>query len=136
MPSARTPILLAGALALASCGPVADDENYDTGGTGYTSDPYGNTAVNPPAENPTYGSAAYEETAPYTPTPAGAAPTAPDPAAPAQPIAATHTVVKGDTLWGLGKKYGVPPDAIRRANSMAPDDNNIRIGQTLDIPAP
>lgn len=125
------------AALLASCTPGGDAENYDTGYD--TSDPYGNPAgydsapyqaVNPPAD-PSYGSAAYEETSPVTP----AAP--PVPSAPSAPVAtaSTHVVAKGDTLWGLSRKYGVSVDAIRAANAMGAADNNIRLGQTINIPA-
>ncbi|MBK1826991.1 LysM peptidoglycan-binding domain-containing protein [Haloferula rosea] len=116
-----------------SCGLGGGDEDYDTSDPygvpdagGYESAPYQD--VNPPASNPTYGSAAYEETAPATATPT--APT-PPPA-----VASTHTVAKGDTLWGLSRKYNVTVDAIRAANGMAADDNNVRLGQTINIPAP
>lgn len=121
--------------ALASCSP-SGSEDYDTGYD--TSDPYGvpqqggqeaspYQEVNPPAD-PSYGSAAYEETATAPPSP---------PSPPTGPVATTgsHTVAKGDTLWGLSRQYGVSVDAIRSANGMAADDNNIRIGQTLGIPA-
>lgn len=118
---------------LPSCGLGGDDEDYDTSDPygvpadgGYESAPYQD--VNPPASNPTYGNAAYEETAPATSAPT--APTAP----PA--VASTHTVVTGDTLWGLSKQYNVTVDAIRAANSMAADDNNVRLGQSINIPAP
>ena len=126
---------LASIAFLPSCGLFGgNDEDYDTSDPygvpdagGYESAPYQD--VNPPASDPTYGSAAYEETTPAAPTlPAG-------PSAPAT-VASTHTVIKGDTLWGLSQKYGVSVDAIRSANSMAPGDNNIRLGQTINIPAP
>jgi LysM repeat protein len=129
--------------ALSSCGLGGNDENYDTGGGYDTSDPYGvpsssgveaanYQAVNPPADaNPTYSAAAYEETtAPVPPMPPG-------PAMPSAPVAtaSTHTIVKGDTLWGLSKKYGVSADAIRAVNGMAATDNNVRLGQSINIPA-
>lgn len=127
---------LACSLVAVSCSSFQDDENYDTGGYD-TSNPYGSAAVNPPADtNPTYGHAAYEETSSYHPAPDSTAPVASAPAAPIPATASTHTVVKGDTLWGLGQKYGVSVDAIRQVNGMATADNNIRIGQTLNIPAP
>lgn len=119
------------AALLASCSTGGDSENYDTGYD--TSDPYGNPAgydsnpyqaVNPPAD-PTYGSAAYEETSPA----------APSPPPPVSATASTHTVVKGDTLWGLSRKYGVSVDAIRAANGMAAGDTTVRLGQSINIPA-
>lgn len=45
----------------------------------------------------------------------------------------THTVERGETLFGLARRYGVPADSIRRANRLETDQ--VRIGQTLVIPA-
>jgi len=114
-------------LGLASCQPHRSNVNYDT------ADPYGipdysgaqgaETAdyqpVNPPA-GASYGPAAYEATTPTAP--------APTPAAGPR----SHTVVGGDTLWGLSRKYGVSIDAIRAANSMTGD--TVVLGSTLSIP--
>lgn len=88
---------------------------------------------------------------PAPPPPVQAPPAAPPPAAappsrPAQPAPAarppapapqrqgtrTHTVGSGDTLYNIGRRYGVSPAAIRAANQL-PDDT-IRLGQTLVIP--
>ncbi len=109
-------------------------DDYDTGGydSGYADpNPYGvpgqgdnYEAVNPSAEDPIYSPPAYEETAPSTPS-------GPPPA-----VAGTHTVARGDTLWGLSRKYGVSQDAIRAANNMPAGSTNIRLGETLNIPAP
>lgn len=49
------------------------------------------------------------------------------------PTTTTHRVVKGDTLFGLSKKYGVTVDAIKQANSMT--DNGLKIGQRIVIPS-
>ncbi|MCJ8007117.1 cell wall hydrolase [Lederbergia wuyishanensis] len=49
--------------------------------------------------------------------------------------AEAHTeyhVVKGDSLWGLGKKYGVSIDDIKQENNR--HDDWIYIGETLKIP--
>ncbi len=45
----------------------------------------------------------------------------------------THTVVKGENLSKIAKKYGVTVNAIRDANGLKGD--NIRAGQKLKIPA-
>ncbi len=45
----------------------------------------------------------------------------------------THTVEKSDTLYSLGRKYGVSVDDIRSANAMG-SSNTITIGQKLIIP--
>lgn len=44
----------------------------------------------------------------------------------------SHTVVKGDTVWGLARKYNVTAQDIYLANNLS--DSNIRIGQVLQIP--
>lgn len=43
-----------------------------------------------------------------------------------------HTVEKGDTLFGLSRRHGVAPGAIREANGISGDE--IRIGQVIRIP--
>ncbi|MCW1915959.1 LysM peptidoglycan-binding domain-containing protein [Luteolibacter sp. GHJ8] len=148
MTSTRYLALAALAFALPSCSMFkkgGGDENYDTGGeAGYdTSNPYGvpdggsgesvpYQPVNPPAaENPTYGQAAYESN---TTTPA---PHTPEPSAPAAPRAAaaastSHTVVRGDTLGAIARKYGTTAAAIKQANGMTSD--TVVLGKTLAIP--
>jgi LysM repeat protein len=44
----------------------------------------------------------------------------------------THTVASGETLWGIARRYGVPAERIRSANSL--DGDRVRVGQTLVIP--
>ena len=43
----------------------------------------------------------------------------------------TYTVKKGDTLYGISKKFNVPVDALKRYNGL--DSNAINIGQKLYI---
>jgi hypothetical protein len=45
-----------------------------------------------------------------------------------------HTVQAGDTLYSIGRRYGVSSDAIKRRNNLSSD--TIRIDQKLIIPAP
>jgi LysM repeat protein len=46
----------------------------------------------------------------------------------------THTVVRGDTLYLIGRRYGVSWRTIQRANGdIRPQD--LRVGQRLTIPA-
>ncbi len=133
-------ILLASAAAvsLVSCSTFKSGNDYDTTDAYDTSNPYGVPGgtsgesvpyqpVNPPAENPTYSPAAYDYTAP-APTPAPA----PPPSRPAL-SGTTHTVVKGDTLWGISRKYGVSVEAIKQANGITRDI--VVLGSTLQIPA-
>jgi LysM repeat protein len=123
--------------------------------------PGGATPYQQPASSPsnaTYSKAAYEDTsvtsAPATETPppahspsAAAAPKTPAPApkvaaaktpaaAPAKVSSsggAVHVVVKGDTLWGISRKYNVPVDAIKKANGLTKD--TVVLGAKLQIPA-
>jgi len=48
-------------------------------------------------------------------------------------IQQTHNVLRGDTLYNISKRYNVSVDSLRSANYMS--DNNIGIGQVLNIPA-
>ena len=43
-----------------------------------------------------------------------------------------HTVIKGDTLYNISKRYAVSIDALQNANALS--DNNIGLGQVLTIP--
>lgn len=42
-----------------------------------------------------------------------------------------HTVEKGETLYGISKKYGISVDALKKLNKMV--DNTISIGQKLRV---
>ena len=134
--------LAAAAVLLPSCSLFnKGEEDYDTvdggGEAGYdTSNPYGvpdgNAAdsvpyqpVNPPADNPTYSPAAYEDNTASTPAPA-AAPTA------AAAASTTHTVARGDTLGGIARRYGASSAAIKQANGMTSD--TVVLGKQLVIP--
>ena len=44
----------------------------------------------------------------------------------------THTVVKGDTLYNISKRFGVSVEDLQSANTLA--GSGIRLGQTLSIP--
>ena len=45
----------------------------------------------------------------------------------------THKVQKGDTLYEIGKEYGVPTEALRRLNNLQPGEY-IQPGQELKVP--
>ncbi len=132
--------LAAAAVLLPSCSLFnKGEEDYDTvdgaGDAGYdTANPYGvpdgNVAdsvpyqpVNPPADNPTYSPAAYEDNTASTPAPA---------AAPAVAASTSHTVVRGDTLGGIARRYGSSSAAIKQANGMTSD--TVVLGKQLVIP--
>lgn len=77
--------------------------------------------------------------APYQPlpgvTPSHTSPAPADSYIPSAPTAtgANHTVVAGDSLWGLAKKYGTSVESIQSANNLT--NTVIRKGQTLIIPS-
>lgn len=58
-------------------------------------------------------------------------PEAPAPAAPSGPTT-PHVVAKGDTLWGLARRYNTSVDAIKAANGL--NDDTIQTGRTIQIP--
>lgn len=134
----------AAALVIASCAP--QNENYDTSSPYGPADGYDSQAASQPSDpSPqTYDTpAAYEDAgtagntanipAPpqYTPSPSPAP--APPPAASSGRIATTHTVVKGDTLGGIARKYKVSIASIKAANNMTSDI--VVLGKALKIPA-
>ena len=60
--------------------------------------------------------------------------TLPEPTAPASSAPATlHTVSRGETLYGISRKYAVTVDQLRQANGLT--DNTITEGQQLRIGA-
>jgi LysM repeat protein len=110
-----------------SCANQGGGEDYDVSNP-YAAPDYDSTGtptlpsdVNPAYEEP----AVYEDTTPAAPTPAYTPP------APANPK--VHTVVRGDSLWSISKKYGVSIDAIKQANGMTRDI--VVLGAKLKIPA-
>ncbi|MBM4044501.1 MAG: LysM peptidoglycan-binding domain-containing protein [Planctomycetes bacterium] len=49
----------------------------------------------------------------------------------------THTVVKSDTLWAIGKKHGVHHERILARNrDILKSPGDLKVGQVLKIPAP
>ncbi len=45
-----------------------------------------------------------------------------------------YTVQKGDTLYGLGKKFKIDPEKIRRANLVLAMTDHVEPGQVIKIP--
>ncbi len=127
------------ALALASCATKSEDA-YDTSSPYGPADASADSAPYQPVAptNQTYDTPAEYEaggnTAASPNIPASPAPSIPDaPAAPTT-IATTHTVVSGDTLGGIAKKYKVSIASIKAANAMTSDI--VVLGKKLKIPAP
>lgn len=133
-------LLILPAIALVSCAKTAEPGTnaYDPS----AANPYAVPGANPYAAADT--SAPYQPVDqvndPYTPSAPAYTPSAPayTPAAPAYtpsaPVAGvgSHTVVAGDSLWGLSRKYSTTVEAIQAANGIT--GTTIRTGQTLIIP--
>lgn len=64
-----------------------------------------------------------------TPTTVSTAPVA----APSRASGGTHVVAYGDTVYSIGRQYGVRPNDIVAANGLS-DPGNIRVGQRLTVP--
>ncbi len=79
--------------------------------------------------------APYQPVNPINPPAIPAPPTVPNytpPPATTTSGGTTHNIQKGDSLWGLSRRYGVSIDAIRQANNLSGD--TIITGQPLIIP--
>jgi len=148
MSTVRYLALATAAFSLASCSLFKKSgENYDTvdGNNQYDTpaNPYGvpgdasaeavpYQAVNPPADaNPTYGQAAYEDHGATTPAPAAPSGASSSAAAPSG-ASTSHTVVKGDTLGAIARRYGTTSAAIKQANGLTSD--TVVLGKKLVIP--
>ena len=100
------------------------------GSAASSSNPYGATPYEPNAgNNPA-------ESTPYTPPASQSYPAAASGGyipsnAPVDINAATHTVVRGDTVYNIAKRYQITQDNLRAWNNMA--DNTISVGQVLRV---
>jgi nucleoid-associated protein YgaU len=120
----RTLLPLAALSALiVSCASQGGGEDYDVSNPyaapDYAEDsgtPYQPSDVNPAYDTP----AVYEDTTPAVPESAAQSMT-------------VHTVVRGDSLWSIGKKYGVSVNSIKQANGLTRDI--AVLGAKLQIPA-
>ena len=121
------------AIALSSCATKNDDydTSYAPADAGYDAPAPSNQTYDTPAAYEDAGSAS----TPNMPVPsAPSAPYAPSPTPSMDGgVATTHTVVKGDTLGGIAKKYKVSIASIKTANGMTSDI--VVLGKTLKIPA-
>lgn len=55
----------------------------------------------------------------------------PKPAQPKPASGSTYTVARGDTLYAIGRKFGVSVDALKAANGLR--SNTLKIGQKLNV---
>ncbi len=116
------------ALALGACSmlqqpaaPIEAGNSGATAGAG-TDNPYGTAPYMPPPTT----------TAPYTPPATTTGGTYVPSYAPVDINAATHTVVRGDTVFNIAKRYQITQDNLRAWNNLGMD-NNIQAGQTLRV---
>jgi anti-anti-sigma factor len=66
------------------------------------------------------------------PAPAKPVPTTRPPAAPPPKTVKHHTVMQGETLFSISKKYGISVDELRRLNNLKPSQT-IGVGQKLIV---
>lgn len=69
-----------------------------------------------------------------TPTPGPTSTPEPGVPTPTPPDYIVHVVMPGDTLGSIAEKYEVSITLIRTANDLPPDDDTIRVNQSLVIP--
>lgn len=118
---------------LSSCAtwtqPAAPVEQASYGGGTAVDHPYGapaqNNAPYVPADPSPYAPAQSQSTyvAPQSPYPPSNTPV--------DLNAATHTVIYGDTVYNISKRYRISENDLRTWNNLP--DNNIRIGQILTV---
>lgn len=144
-------LVMLGVLLIAGCNKGGEPAPQDQAGTGLPSAP---TDLPPaPTDLPPVASSNAPATPAIPPAPTGTAPvsnqvtepTALVPVAPKLPVIpelppvppppslTEHTVVRGDSFYTLGKKYGVGSKAIAEANPGV-DSTKLKLGQKLKIP--
>ncbi len=124
------PSALAASALLVSCASDGGGEDYDVSNP-YAAPDYVDDSGSPyqPSDvNPAYDAPAAYDDATIAPEPAAPSRPAPQPA-----MTKVHTVVSGDSLWKISRKYGVSVDAIKRANGLTTDV--AVLGAKLQIPS-
>ena len=152
----KTLLSIAAAAAILSACSAATNSAPVVSGSGTAASPYdGSTAAANPYNTAPYTPNSAPAATPYTPsTPSAATPYTPSGATAATPYtppassgsayshptgvyppvdanATFHTVVAGDTLYNIAKRYHVSQDNIRMWNNMP--DNNVKLGQSLRV---
>jgi LysM repeat protein len=116
----RLALALAGVILVAGCGSSATPTPLGGSPTPSASD------LLAPTDEPTESPAA-QETPPATAEPG----VTPEPTA--APTTKKYKVKKGDTLYGIAKKFKITVEALQAANPKV-KAGNLKIGQTLIIP--
>ncbi|MCB1224429.1 MAG: LysM peptidoglycan-binding domain-containing protein [Verrucomicrobiales bacterium] len=119
--------------------PYGADGGYNPYGTdsGYGQAPAYNQGSYAQQPAPSYSQPSYSQPS-YTPPPSDPyaydpPPPSPEPSySPPSSGGSTHTVVRGDTLYSLARRYGTTVSKIKSANGLSSD--LIVIGQRLRIP--
>ncbi len=152
----KTILSIAAAAAILSACSAATNSAPVVSGSGTAASPYdGSTAAANPYNAAPYTPNSAPAATPYTPsTPSAATPYTPSGATAATPYtppassgsayshptgvyppvdanATFHTVVAGDTLYNIAKRYHVSQDNIRMWNNMP--DNTVKLGQSLRV---
>ncbi|MFT7171878.1 MAG: hypothetical protein ACI9NQ_000085 [Paracoccaceae bacterium] len=132
-------VSLAPAVLLISCAPNQGQVDIPVAPAATIGNPYG-VPTAPGANIPT--APQYQEIGPINPPavpnyPPVPVPSVPNDIAPVTPPSPTlngnvHTIQKGDSLWGISRKYSTTVEALKTANGMTSD--TIIEGRSLIIP--
>ena len=133
--------LLVTVVLLASCGGTSTTSPLTatpsaSGPTAASARPDVGLATTEPTSSPTPSAAAPTGlvSSPGVPS-ADPTPTAvPAPGSPPPPLTGTYVVGAGDTLWGIGQRYGLSVEQLLAANPQLIDRSVIRTGGRLTIP--
>lgn len=112
--------------------PVTAGTASGASGASAQGNPYGAAPYDPNAAGATPAPEPYTPPAATTSAPAGSGGSYIPSNAPVDINAATHTVVRGDTVYNIAKRYNITQDNLREWNNLGPD-NTISVGQNLRV---
>lgn len=122
-------------LLLAACGmfsqTAAPIEAINTSGSNYGTSTASNNPYGAPPQNDAPYNPSQQNTTAYTPSNNSSSGTYNASNAPVDVNATTHTVVYGDTIYNVAKRYGISQDDLRARNNLT--DDIIKVGQVLNL---
>lgn len=131
----KTGLLAMTIMSLAACNSLTQPAATVENGTNASNDNVVTTTI--PDNNP-YGTAPITDSNPYAPTqqPSSSVGTGGYVGnyAPVDINAVYHTIVSGDTVYNITKRYNITQDQLRSWNNMA--DNTVKLGTRLRVKSP
>lgn len=122
-------------LLLAACGmfsqTAAPIEAINTSGSNYGTSTASNNPYGAPPQNDAPYNPSQQNATAYTPSTNSSSGTYNASNAPVDVNATTHTVVYGDTIYNIAKRYGISQDDLRARNNLT--DDTIKVGQVLNL---